>query len=155
MKELITNIDFAIKELRKIKPNKMVQAIFKENESQLIDTNFEEQLYLKGQLADGSSLPSYSPTTVFLKQSGDGDRRTENMTLKDQGDFYKGANVKYTKDGYLFGSTDEKADELKFNYGEIFGLTDDNLQEHIDKLFYPELKKRVYDFIIKALIKIA
>jgi hypothetical protein len=154
MKELITNIDFTIKELRKINPDKMVQAIFKENESQLIDTNFEEQLYLKGQLADGSSLPAYSPTTVFLKQSGEGDRRTENMTLKDQGDFYKGANVKYTKDGYLFGSTDEKADELKFKYGEIFGLTDENLQEHINKLFLPELRRKVFESIEKALIKI-
>ena len=90
----------------------MVRRIFKENEAQILDTNLEEQLYLKGELADGTFLPEYSATTKFLKKSGIGDGRTANMTLKDTGDLYDETHVSYLKDSYLIDSQDWKADRL-------------------------------------------
>lgn len=129
------------KKLSSFNVDKIIDSTTKSIESMLIDANTHEQLYLHGKLSNGESLPPYTLKSKWLKSAGGGDKRIQNMTLKDEGDFYKGWKIKYQKDQFTFYSTDSKTGELVKRYGEeIFGLTTANLQEFIDKDYRPEIQ---------------
>ena len=122
--------------------NKMLDDITRRHQEDLLYMNRADQLYNSGQLSDGSYLPPYSPTTVMWKHSPDnkGDARTGNMTLRDSGSFTNSFKLQIDSNGYIFYSTDWKSSMLVARYGEeIFGLTDQNLQKAIDRMYKPEL----------------
>lgn len=111
-------------------PDVVLESV-KENEGQIIDLNTEEQL-MKGLDSDGQAItPGYTPFTVSIKrQKG---QPTDRVTLKDEGDFHRSFKIAYGNDAFAIYADDPKAQKLERKYGnEIFGLTDDNLQETIE-----------------------
>ncbi|MDX5586493.1 MAG: hypothetical protein QNK20_16525 [Aureibaculum sp.] len=122
----------------------MVAQIIKELENVILDINRGDQLYLSGQLSDGSFLPDYRSGTIAEKVTGSGDKRIENMTLRDSGSFYNGFNLRVTTDKVEVYSSDSKTPELVGAYGKnIFGLTDENWQDLVDSNIVPSLTLRI------------
>jgi len=60
-------------------------------------------------------------------------------TLKDTGNFFSGFYLRVDERGLFFGSIDEKSDFLVADYGDIFGLTPDNLSTLTHKTIKPYL----------------
>ncbi len=123
----------------------IVIAIVKDLSEVILDINRGEQLYLKGELSDGSFLDSYTSTTIAYKVATPGvDKRIENMTLKSTGGFYDGFKLMVTNDEIIITSTDEKTSELTGRYSKnIFGLTDENWQDLVDSNIVPNLIIRI------------
>lgn len=102
----------------------------KDNEGYIVELNSEEQLYEQGIYSTGSRLPRYEPMTISIKQ-GKG-QPTDRVTLRDEGDFHDKFFISYGTDSFTIGSSDWKSDILVGDWGkEIFGLTDENIQEAI------------------------
>lgn len=81
--------------------------------------------------------PDYSPFTVRIKEERG--QPSDRVTLYDRGDFRAGFFVAKGKSAFSIGSSDDKAESIERKYGnEIFGLTDENLQELIE-LIRPEI----------------
>lgn len=136
---------------------------------EIIRLNFEDQLYERGELADGSRLRPYKQSTVDKKdwyRTGPfppypttgherdvdmarrfRDTRTDHMTLKDTGFFQRSAKVKYTKDRFMITADDKKYSDdggvvtfLTEEHGkEILGLTKENLGFVIEKYIKPSM----------------
>lgn len=95
----------------------------------IIELNTEEQLYERGVDSEGRSLGAYSFVTKYhykpiaAKEGRDG--RTDHVTLKDTGDFYRSFRFKNEKDGFYFEANTIKEDtDLAEVFGkEIIGLT--------------------------------
>lgn len=93
--------------------------------------------------------PPYSPFTVQIKRSKG--QRSDRVTLKDTGDFHASVKVFPGAKAFSIGATDPKTPKLERKYSsEIFGLTDDNLQEFIDDYLGPSLKER-FDRIVSKI----
>jgi len=102
-----------------------------------VATNMNTDQLFKGERSDGSNLPDYSPASVnvFGKPQGP-------IRLFDSGDFYRGFIFANAQFPLFFTSTDEKTDELTFDYGEnIFGLNQENKTDLAKSYILPELKK--------------
>lgn len=104
--------------------------IIEENDHILIDMN-TAQLY-EGLNSKGQSLDSiggsYAPLTIEIKKTKG--QPTDRVTLKDEGDFYKGFYVKTTDGMWQISSSDDKTDKLIKDWGEdIFGNTEDDEKE--------------------------
>lgn len=105
-------------------------------EAEIIDMN-------TGQLEDGETnqgqgiTPGYRPLTVSIKrQKG---QPTNQVTLKDEGDFHRSFFVNYGRLYFALGANDEKAEKLERKYGkDIYGLTNDN-QDELAEMIKPEL----------------
>jgi hypothetical protein len=132
---------------------------------EIIRLNFEDQLYVDGELSDGTKLPPYRPTTVIKKlgyREGDlrakpyerddsgarfRDTRVDQMTLKDTGFFQRSAKVKYGTKKFQITADDKKYSDDGTNtvyltdiYGnEILGLNQENLKSIIDRFVRPKL----------------
>lgn len=118
-------------------------------QAQIIDWNIE-QLYEKGQDSKGDPLGQYTAFTVMYKQNVapalGNDTRTDHITLKDTGDFYKSFKIVVPTNGDYFEIT---ADTLKDDtdlareFGiDILGLDDENMGE-----LALEIKDRLIDEI--------
>ena len=99
---------------------------------EILDMNRYDQLYYKGIRSDDSSLPGYSKNTRFRKNHPEPGRddRTQNMTLKDYGENYKGLAIKFEQYQFTIYTNDSKYEMLKEVYGDlIYGLTEENTNE--------------------------
>jgi hypothetical protein len=128
--------------LRKVWENPRVEA-------EIVRLNSIEQLYNKGERADGVSLGEYSPVTIQLKLNGQGDRRVDHVTLKDTGEFYGSMEVMPNEFGFeITADTIKENDDLIDKYGaQILGLSPENLDklaEFITPYFVEEAKKVLY-----------
>lgn len=144
-----------LKKSEKISPNNLNDELFKlvkSLERDIKKTNLNEQLFNEG--VDAHGKPLFSKTTkrgTYSKMteqlSGGKKRAGDPYTLRDTGEFYKGFFLKIENDKALFGSTDEKTPMLIADFGEIFGLTDENLKALIDKklkpLFIREIRRKI------------
>ena len=127
MSNPIRDIVKKIRQIRKRLDKIIIDAV-KENEDIVIDLN-TSQLF-QGKESTGEAItPPYRPMTISIKASKG--QPTNRVTLKDEGDFYRGFFVNYSNDWFALGSDDEKALKLERKYGtDIYGLT----QESIDEL---------------------
>lgn len=111
-------------------------------ESKILSLN-EAQLD-KSNDANGNALFSktrgrgtYSRATELItngrKQEGD------SYDLFDKGNFRSNLFLNVNSKVAIFGSTDSKSDDLVKEYGEIFGLTDENLKAVIQSDILPFL----------------
>jgi hypothetical protein len=113
-------IDDIIDNVEALNFNDVLVEVVDETDAELIKLQ-QEQLYA-GQLASGARIqPEYRPFTVDEKIKNN--QPFDRVTLKDQGDFYKGIYVTAYKDGVEIDSNDFKSESLKKKYTEeIFGL---------------------------------
>lgn len=146
MSNPIRDIVKKIRQIRKRLDKIIIDAV-KENEHIVIDLN-TEQLW-QGKESTGEPItPGYRPMTISIKSIKG--QPTNRVTLKDEGDFYRGFFVNYGNDWFALGSDDEKAQKLERKYGtDIYGLT----QESIDELC-EYIKEDVEKFIEDEFIKL-
>lgn len=116
-----------------------------ENEAIICDMNSETQLFEKGINADGVSIESYAPYQPITKQiklaKG---QPTNRVTLRDTGEFHASFRVTAGESSFYIDATDWKAEKLTIGYGDdIFGLTDENINELIWEYIYPMLIKKL------------
>lgn len=113
-------------------------------QSLVLDLNFQSQLYDKGIDAAGNFLGEYSPFTVQYKRTIAGqlgnDTRTDHITLKNTGDFYRSGRFVKQQGGFSIeaDTIKEGGDDLAVEFGpHILGLTNESIQELI-----PEVRER-------------
>lgn len=79
----------------------------------------------KGERADGSSLPNYSPVSVFKYGKTAGP-----MNLHNEGFFWEGITLTVDFDGIEVIGRDEKTKMLQIRYGDnIIDLSEENINE--------------------------
>lgn len=93
----------------------------------IIDLNTEEQLYSQGVDSKGVQLGEYSTYTKGLKQNKG--QRTDHITLKDTGEFYKSFSIRLEGSSFRIIADGQKEDTNLFKeYGiDILGLTEDSM----------------------------
>ena len=142
-----------IAKLQKFKSNinsldlfQIFQEVILEMKEQIIDLNTEGQLFEKGIDSDGEKLPlPYSPVTIIKKKLKG--QPTDRITLKDEGDLYRGWFIKFVSKGsFIMSSTDSKVPKLLEEWGNFFGLTKESIE-----FLQPEFKER---FVEKVKTKI-
>lgn len=136
--------------LQKVDLERVALAAFKENEHFALDLNTQDQLFERGEDAEGNKItPEYTPFTKMIKrQKG---QPTDRVTLKDEGDFYRGFYVKSQKFPVIFDSRDSKTGELVFKYGkEIFGLSEKSKEEFRQEHTNEAIKKKFREQVAGA-----
>jgi len=133
---MILSIKQKIEKLKQFETDaaRTVIGLVKENEAEVLDANTQEQLFEKGETAEGQPIaPGYRPLTVTIKrQKG---QPTNRVTLRDTGDFHRSFFVNYGDNYFAIGAKDDKAEKLERKYGkEIFGLNEENLQDLINRI---------------------
>lgn len=128
---------------------RMIQEIIMANEAYIIDMNAYEQLYNKGVNRLGVSIMDYRPyspyTISYKKEVG---QPHDRVTLRDEGDFYRGFFIEADDTMFYISSTDEKTDNLTKKYTNyIFGLTDENKAELTWEYIYPDLIDKLNEMI--------
>lgn len=103
-------------------------------QAQMIDLMTQGQMYERGVDANGQSLGQYAPITItFYKPlaAAEGrDGRTDHITLKDTGDFYRSFRLKTTADGLVVSADTRKPTvDLQTVYPDLLGLTDESIKE--------------------------
>lgn len=130
-----------LKEAQKNLSSLTIDAV-KKNESEIVNLNIsqmeESGVTHKGEEIQrrGVSYRGYSPMTVQIKRLKG--QETKHITLKDEGDFHNKMKIVYNQDSFTFTSDDDKTEELQSYYSDIFGLTDQNIEEMKD-LIKPDL----------------
>lgn len=117
----------------------------------LIDMNVQDQLYESGINRNSEKLDDrnpYADITIEVKMAK---RQPYNrVTLRDEGDFHRSFKVDARHNEFEIYATDIKTEILAEKYGtEIFGLTDDNLNEFIWEYMLPELQKQLIENLAK------
>ena len=143
--------------LRKIiglekKADKLFIEILKDSnvQAQIIDFNLE-QMYEGGIDSEGNSLGQYAQITVSywkpLARSLGNDGRTDHITLKDTGEFYKSFRIKLENDGFKITANAIKEDtDLAQVYPDVLGLTKESKQmvsELITPYFIEAIRKEL------------
>lgn len=126
----------------------MVGELLEQNAHRIEDLQ-TEQLW-QGIDSEGKPItPAYSPFTVQIKKAKG--QPTDRVTLKDEGDFYRGMFLSGGNAGnYAIGSKDQKTKKLQTKYGEeILGLTDDSKQVIIDDILRVELPDLIRKYILQ------
>lgn len=142
-----------LKRAKKLNLNKILNRILKDKAVQkfILDLNKIDQLYNSGIDSEGSELGEYSDFTKMIKRMKG--QRFDHITLNDTGDFYGSFKiVLYDKEFEINANTIKEEDGMVtdlMSYGEILGLTDENLIKLIDVL-----KERIYDAAIKQLLQL-
>jgi len=111
------------------------------------------QMYDEGIDSDGNSLGQYAQITVEyykpLAKTLGGDGRTDHITLKDSGDFYKSFRVKLLSDGFQITADAIKEDtDLSVVYPKVIGLTSES-KAMVAKLITPS----IVDLIRKEILR--
>lgn len=95
----------------------------REVQFEIIRLNTEDQLFKDGIDSLGADLPDYSDASVNVYG-----KRPGHMTLKDTGEFYQSFVVRVDRTGINIIADTQKEDKDLLEYGEIIGLTDENIE---------------------------
>ncbi len=131
MKNVITDMIKSLESWEKTAQDEAI-ALAKEESAFILDANVEQ--LEEGKRADGSRIgPPYRPLTVRIKREKG--QRTDRVTLRDTGDFHESFTLHVRNDLVGVTATDRKTAKLTNKYGrEIFGLSDENVQELIERI---------------------
>jgi len=117
------------------KANKIFTDILKDSniQAQIVDLNLS-QMYDGGIDSEGHELGHYAAITVSyykpLASSLGNDGRSDHITLKDTGEFYKSFKIKITSEGFIIQADADKGDtDLSQIYPKVIGLTKENKAE--------------------------
>lgn len=133
----------------------IIQQTVKQFKSEIIKLN-QDQLEQEGVDSKGKKLPPYAASTVRIKKRKG--QRTDHMTLKDTGAFYEGFYLLAFHEFWEQGSRDSKAGKLEGKwshtydegtvvsggYGDIFGITEENLNKLMWQMGFVEKLKQNY-----------
>lgn len=139
-----------------------MKVLFRDKEFRLFILNLNrfDQLEDRGIRADGRTLKEvggnaftasgYSPKTIEIKKEKG--QSTENITLKDTGDFYKSFKLQLDDGKFLITANTLKEDtDLIKEWGEqILGLTNENVQETGNKaiaIIIPHIQSKIMEKI--------
>jgi len=119
-------------------------------QAQIIDFNLE-QMYEGGIDSDGNSLGQYAQITVSywkpLARSLGNDGRTDHITLKDTGEFYKSFKIKLENDGFRITANAIKEDtDLAQIYPKVIGLSKESkamVSELITPYFIESIRAQI------------
>lgn len=103
--------------------------------------NTEEQLFEKGEDADGIKIADYAPYAPFTIEMKKAKGQPYNrVTLRDEGDFHSSVFVRVHKDRFEIWASNWKVDWLTRYYGEkILGLNQENQRELARFYIFPDL----------------
>lgn len=103
-----------------------------------------EQLQ-RGERADGTPLPFYSPVSVAVYGKPAG-----RIKLFDTGEFYMGITVVINDDGIEIVGRDIKTEMLQIRYGEnIVGLSEESMDILIDRYAIQLLSKYIQQYLLQ------
>lgn len=129
-----------VKKLNRKRVSEILFDVISDARKDLLETN-KNQLS-KGKDSENKKLFSkknnrgvYSKTTELL--SGGKKKAGTPYDLNDTGDFLKGFFLKIEQDRVLFSSKDKKTQLLIEDFGDIFGLTEEDLKAVIQKKILP------------------
>lgn len=141
--------------MRRVTANRVLRQVFSGNTSlqqDIIELNTEDQLYDKGVDAKGKELGEYAfITRTYYKplaatQGRDG--RSDHVTLKDTGAFYRSFKFRGTAESFYFTADTIKVNEfgsrtdLIEQFGNVIGLTNEN-QKKVAKWIIPDCRRVV------------
>jgi hypothetical protein len=96
----------------------------------------------RGQRADGTTLPDYSPTSVLFFGKDPGP-----MNMHHTGAYWRGIKMTALANGIELEGTDMKSEMLELRYGGLIGLQDDSKdivsQELLPVEIEQQLRKRL------------
>lgn len=131
-------LDNLIANVKKLDSDKILKKIIVDPQMQndILDLNFQGQLYNEGVDALGNFLGNYSPLSVEMKLEGDGDHRIDHITLKDTGEFYDSGKIKNGATEFSITADTEKPDgDLTERFGKnIIGLNEKSISIFIPKI---------------------
>jgi len=119
-------------------------------QAQIIDFNLE-QMYEGGIDSEGNSLGQYAQITVSywkpLARTLGNDGRTDHITLKDTGEFYKSFKIKLENDGFRITANAIKEDtDLAQIYPKVIGLSKESkamVSELITPYFIESIRAQI------------
>lgn len=134
-----------LKELRnrakKLDLNEIASKVIATHKAELIDFNTSQ--LQRGVDSKDSKLSDYESEVYYEFKASQGlatAGRTYNFFVT--GSFYEGFVVKESGNDFRIDSTDEKRGFLvSISSEDIFGLTDENLDEYIQEYFLPDFEK--------------
>lgn len=114
---------------------RMMKETFKELAPVIEDLNTAQ--LGRGERADGSKLPNYSPLSVskFGKRPGP-------MTMFDRGDYWRGITLVVYDEGIDLEGRDIKSEMLELRYGGLTGLQEGSKEELEQGYLIPELDSK-------------
>lgn len=117
-------------------------------EAEIVEMNTEDQLYDRGVGGSGKPVvPAYRPFTIEVKRIKG--QVVDRVTLRDTGDFHEAYSLFFQDVRFAIVNDDPKARDLEEKYtGDIFGLTDDNLQEVRELIcdpFLEMIRNKIFD----------
>lgn len=102
----------------------------------------KNRLFQTGISGDGSLIGYYAPSTV--KDKRERGKRAAFITLRDEGDWYRGMFVIYDGTNVLINSSDEKTSSLIQEYGKsILELTEQEQNLVIDTIIEPAILNHI------------
>lgn len=130
-----------LKKAENLNPEKVTKALFdfiRKIEKKVVDLN-KQQLNRDSIDVDGQPIGFYSYATEVI--SNGRKRQGEPFDAKDTGDFLKGFYITIRGDNIFFSSKDGKTKDIlqseHWLSHDIFGLTDNNLRELIQRDLLP------------------
>lgn len=138
MKEVFNNKLIAAKQLEPEIVSKALFDFIKNISKELIDYN-KQQLNEKSQDIYGNAIGFYSYATELISKGKK--KKGEPFDAKDTGGFLDKFYMTVFDNTFFFGSSDPKTSEIldspNWLSHDLFGLTDENLQQAIDSKFKP------------------
>lgn len=125
-----------------------LESIVIDNEAVIVELNIEEQLYEQGINARGVTISDYAPYhEITIEQKKIKNQPYNRVTLRDEGDFHDSAMIRVSKKGFEIIASDFKTEGLVKKYGDILGLTNENIGELLFNYIHPEM----YEILKKLL----
>jgi len=125
-----------------------IREALKEFRAQILELN-KKQLEDKGIDSHNIKLPPYSEGYKKIRAARG--LPTDRTTLKFTGDFHNAFYQLVFDQMTELGSRDLKAESLEKRYGDIFGLTDENLEKLFDEMGFRNRVGEIYNQKIKSL----
>ena len=109
----------------------------------------QKQQLAKGEKADGTSTPRYSPKTIKVREVEGNPVKGERIALYDTGDFWNKMWVLAVNGELEIYSSDGKTEMLLATYGEnVLGLTDDNIEQLFERVI-PIIQEKMIQHILR------
>jgi hypothetical protein len=131
--------------IERIDTAKLFEQAVRETKDLALDLN-RSQMYDAGVNPAGQRIGEYTEATKRIKQKKG--QRTDHMTLSDTFSFYDKMFIEAEENEIFIDSRDSKTGMLVQKYGNVFGLTLENLKtysEVVRKVYKDKMDKAIED----------
>lgn len=109
----------------------------------------QKQQLAKGEKADGTSTPRYSPKTIRVREVEGNPVKGERIALYDTGEFWNKMWALAVNGELEIYSSDGKTEMLLATYGEnVLGLTDENIEQLFERVI-PIIQDKMIQHILR------